>query len=299
MKSGLWITSAAAVLLGAFWAGDAGATVALERKDGVLAQVTLDSGTGKLSCARSEWNNSTVTTAKGKAVAIIDPFMYTTGVVAADGKTLGGYLNRPAVWDLWKIQAVELKERPQTDIVWMSAPPPGYGIQKDVTLCVEKDQNLAYVFNRLTALQDVNLVHDVQCMYFGNGATMKVVVDGQEIAPKPELQTPVNQWVLFYSADADVSVAIAFLPRAAQKYPGSDAQPLANALCHINDKTNARELSFGKGGGKMAANEARIQQYILLWGDGDLRDRAAEVSRKAMAGELNDKVYVPPAVGRK
>ena len=186
----LVVSSLAAVLI-AVMGLPAASLVTFNRARRTLLHFTLDSGKGKVTCHRKEWNNTDLVTETSKTIRVVDPFMYYYRVQTADGKTYGGYWNRPEIWDTWKVREVKLKYRPNTDIVWIAASPKASGIKKEVTISVEKGQNIAYVFNRLIATEDITLQNDRQGIYFYNPATLKTYVDDKQITPKNGVSVPV------------------------------------------------------------------------------------------------------------
>ena len=286
--------SAAALVLVYLVAASALSHVAFERKGRTLLQFALNSGKGKLVCLRREWSNTELVTKKGMTIRVVDPFMYCSRGELAGGKTTGGYWSKPEVWDTWKVQQIKSKYQRNTDIVWISAAPEGYGLKKEVTISVEKNQNIAYVFNRITATQGITLVQDRQAIYFRNTASFKTYVDGKEIAPKNDLSVPVQGWVMFHHPAQDVSTGLIFMDRRVQKYPLSHKRPFATVRFRLTDEANGTEVNWSKGTGRMGAGTFRTQQYILMWGDGDLRERVEALSKQALAGQLNRKVYLLP-----
>ena len=99
---------------------------------------------------------------------------------------------------------------------------------------------------------------------------------------------------MFYHPAHDVSTALIFMDRRVQRCPDSDKGAFATVRFHLTEKANGVDVDWNKGGGRMPTNAFRAQQYILMWGDGDLREKVKAVSKKALAGQLNKKVYVLP-----
>ena len=69
---------------------------------------------------------------------------------------------------------------------------------------------------------------------------------------------------------------------------------LANMHFRANPKLNGAEVSWPKLGGEMKKGDTRVQQYILVWGDGDLKDKVAAIAEKAKGGELKGKFHALP-----
>ena len=270
------------------------AEVKLERKGDKLNAFVLTSGLGKsrIAVSRKLWSNTYATTESGKVLPLIDPFMYNIVIRRADGSKTGGYWNKPDVFDLWLVEPVKDPKRPEASIVKILASPPGWGVRKEVSIAVEPKVNQAYVCNRLTAKEDLGLAQDREVIYlYHPGRDYVIIIDGKEVKAEPKAFAAINEYVLFQHRKSGASAAIVFLDRKAQLYPGHLKRRFGGARYHITDKANGVTISWDKGSGKMRKGEVREQRYIVVWGDGDLKEKVADLSKKALAGELNDKVH--------
>ena len=286
----LWLLLALAPCL----AAPALAEVKLNRKGDKLDSFTLTSGLGKsrIDVRRKLWSNTYAMTESGKSLALIDPFFYNIVIRLADGAKAGGYWNKPEIFDLWLVEPVKDPKRPEASIVKILAAPPGWGVRKEVSIAVEPNVNQAYVCNRLTAKEDLSLAHDREVTYLSYpGRDYVLIIDGKEVKAEPKKFVPINEYVLFQHKKSGAGAAIVFLDRKAQLYPGHLKRRFGGARFHITEKQKGVTLGWDKGSGKMRKGETREQRYIVVWGDGDLKQRVADLSKKALAGELNEKVY--------
>lgn len=284
-----------AIVATCVWASTATGAVTLERDGRTLKKITIDSGKGRIEIRRSLWQNTAVFTESGKVLAIVDPFMYNARTRGPDVKVRGGYWSKPEVFDLWKVEQIGDPKRPGASIVKITAEPPGLGLRKQVTIAVEPGKNVAYVCNAITATEDVALMHDRQCIYLNKPAELwHIWVDGHEIASQNRSGISINRYLLFQHKKTGASAGVAFLDRKAQVYPDAQHSPFGSVTFYANEKANGADCSWGKGSGQMAKDDVRMQQYLLVWGDGDLRERVEELSAKALAGELSDKVHALP-----
>ena len=275
------------------------AEVTINRDGGKLKRLEITTGKGKgaLVMVPAQWQNTTALTESGKKWRLIDPFMYQFSCVR-DGKTIGGYMNKPDVFATWQAEQIKDPARPNAEILRFAVEPAGMGARKDVIVTVEKGANVAYVFNRITALRDMPNSGGHQYYYFGKPQDCKIYIDGKQIdldaaAPdkRGKKQWPVNEYFCQYNPAAKVTYAVVFLNRDAQKYPGSGKRSLG----HYDVVKNGGHLYWTKSGGKMNVGDTRWQQYVLVWGDGNLKDQVASLAKQAQAGELEAKVYRPAA----
>ena len=277
------------------WTGTTPGAVTFERDGETLKRIIIDSGKGRIEIRHSLWQNTTVFTGSGKALPIVDPFMYGARTRGPGGERRGGYWSKPEVFDLWQVERIDDPKRPGASIVKVTAEPPELGLRKQVTIAVEPGKNIAYVCNALTATEDVALMHDRQCIYLNKPAELwRVWVDGLEAAPRDRASVPIHRYLLFQHKKTGASAGVVFLSRKAQVYPNPQHRPFGSVLFYVNEKANGADCSWGKGSGPMAKDDVRMQQYLLVWGDGDLRERVEELSTKALAGELDDKVHALP-----
>lgn len=262
--------------------------VVFETKEGILTKFTIDSGRAELMMHRAVWRNSTLVTQGGEHVSVVDPFMYFCQV-SIGGTEKGGYWSSHEVWDGWNVEQIQSVDLPASDIVKIVAEPPGWGVRKEVSISVQNNQSTAYVFNRLVATEDVTLKDDNQSVYVNTSVGNKFFVDGTEIRPEHGRHAEISRWIMVYYWNEYVSVGLIAMDRKLQHHP----RP--NLLGDITFSDSASEqgatISLRKGAGKMAKGDYRTQQYILLWGDGDLRTKMESISQQALAGELNENVY--------
>ena len=278
-----------------FCAGAQQPGVILTRDGDRLTKFSVDSGKGRLEVRRNLWSNTTAFTESGQSLGLIDPLMYSAHAVLPDGSKGGGYWNKPEVFDLWQVEEVKDPERPEAGIVKIVAEPPGFGLRKEVTVTVERGENVAYVYNRLTAVADVALEVDRQTIYLSKPEQNYVIrVDGRELTPKHGASTAIQRHLVFQHKKSGASAAVVFLDRAVQEVPGADRAPFGSVRFYDDEKANGADCCWQKGGGSMMEGDARVQQYALVWGDGDLREKVEALSAKALAGELNHKVHVLP-----
>ena len=270
-------------------------SVTFTRDGDGLATFAVCSGTGRLEVRRRLWNNTTAFTESGQSLGLIDPLMYSAHTVLPDGSKGGGYWNRPEVFDLWQVQEVKDPNRPDAAIVRIVAEPPGFGLRKEVTVAVERAENVAYVYNRLTAVDDVTLEVDRQTIYLSKPERNYVIwVDGQEVTPKHGASAAIQRHLVFQHKKSGASAAVVFLDRAVQEYPGADRGAFGSVVFYDDEKANGADCYWDKRGGSMMTGDFRVQQYALVWGDGDVREKVEALSAKALAGELNHKVHILP-----
>ena len=283
-----------------FWAlsglaaSPASGVVTFEREGKTLKKLTIDCGSGKLFLVRKAWNNTRVVTESGRIIEITDPFMYTARATK-NGKKVGSYWNRPQVWDTWEVREVEVPERPRADIVLITAEQPGLPLKKEVVITVEQKENIAYVFNRIVATKDLQLDYDRQCIYVSRPSAHKFYVDGTEITPEDGRSVAVYRWVIIHRPADDVSAALIFIDRKIQDPPVRENGAFGSFTFHVTQKAKGAEIGWRKGG-EMVAGASQSQQYIIMWGDGDLREKVEAVSEQALGGKLNSKVHALPAL---
>ena len=283
------------LVLGLCCAGAQEPAVTFVRQEGRLTKFVLDSGAGRLEVRRKLWNNTTAFTESGQSLPLIDPLMYSAHAVLPDGSKTGGYWNKPEVFDQWQVEEVEAPDRPGARIVRIVAEPSGFGLRKEVTVAVERGENIAYVYNRLTATDDVVLEVDRQTIYLSQPERNYTIwVDGQELPPKDRASAAIQRYLLFQRRADGASAAVVFLDRRVQQYPNAARAAFGSVLFYIDDKANGVDCAWQKGGGSMMKGDFRVQQYVLVWGDGDLRAKVEALSARALAGELNDKVHTLP-----
>ena len=261
------------------------AEVAIQREGGQLKSITLKSGTGKIYIKRQNWGNTFMTTEKGKRFSATDPFMYQGGVERGDGKKVGGYWNKPEIFDTWKVEQANTPERPGVDIVKITAQQAGMPLCKEVAIARDPGDNVAYVFNRVTALEDLKLLYENELMWFPKVGLYEFYADGNKLTPKDKLSVRFDRWAMVYHVKNQVSVGVACL--ASESKGG-----FGRISFRVNPKGNGVEVNWSKPTGPMKKGDARTQQYILVWGDGNLKDKTAGIAKKSEAGELNDKVHV-------
>jgi len=283
------------VLLATGSALAATSALTFHRKDGKVSKFVVASAQGRIEIVRHIWSNTSVFTESGKRLALIDPFMYASHGRLADGKKVGGYYSKPEAFDTWKVEQIEVPGRDDASIVKISADVPGGGLRKEVVIALDKKENVAYVYNRLTATQDVTLNSDRQTIYLSRPATTySIWADGKEVTPENRKKTDIERHLVFQHKKSKASAAVVFPGRKLQKYRHSDKAPLGIVIFHIEGKRNGTDCYWHKGSGKLTKGQALVQQYILLWGDGDLKEKAEALSKKALAGELNHKFPVLP-----
>ena len=251
----------------------------------------MKSGNGKwgLEILPTLWSSAYATTEGGRKVRLIDPFLY-SGRARIGDKSVGGYYNKPEHYRKAEVKEVKDPARADTDILHVAVAPEGYGVKKEFTVAVEKGANVAYVYNRLTALQDLTLLRDVEYFYHGRPQHCRIMIDGaQHDADNPK-GAVINEYISLFDPKGNYTYAVIFLDRKVQDFPKSDKRYFGRF--YYGAKRPGRDFNWDKGTGKMAAGTSRSQQYMLLWGDGDLSDTAAELSRKALGGEFNVKVHV-------
>lgn len=287
---------ASATLIAAVLAAAAAADVGIEREGAKLKSITLATAKGKIVIARNLWANTTAFSESGKRVRLIDPFMYSSHMVATDGKKMGGYWSKPEVFDTWKVAEANDPKRPGDLIVTIAAEQPGMPLRKEAAIALESEDNILYVRSRLTALEGIQrITSERQTIYLSKPAERYMLwVDGQEIAPEHGKKVVVQRYLLFKEKRTGVSVGVVFLDRKVQQYPGAGKAPLGHVRFRIDQKANGADCYWHKGGGKMAKGAAREQQYILIWSDGDLREKVEALSKQALAGELNDRIPALP-----
>jgi len=268
------------------------ADVTIEKDGDKLTSVKLTSSKGGILIQKKLWGNTVVTSESGKTWRVIDPFMYSSHARPPDGRDLGGYWSKPEVFETWKVEEVKDPDRAEATIVRIAAEQPELPLRKEAAIAVEADRNVAYVQSRLSALDDVHeLTSDRQTIYlYKPGERYTIWADGKEIVPEDGLKLKVDRYMLFQDKRDGTSTAVVFLPRSAQKYPGSSKAPLGLIYFYIDEKRNGADCYWHKGGGKMAQGDTRVQKYVLVWGDGDLRQMVEELAKQAQAGELNEKI---------
>ena len=283
-------------LAGVARGGEPGVTI--KRVGDKLSLVNLQTAKGSVRINRGLWRNTTVTTESGKSASIIDPFMYSTNARTPDGKATGGYWSKPEVFDTWQIEQVKDAKRPGAPIVAISARQPDAPVMKEAAIALDPDDNVAYVLSRLSALDDIHSISsDRQTIYLSKPAQdYTIIADGKEAVPASNKRVNVEQYMLFQHKRTQVSVGVVFLPKSVQKYPRAAKVPLGLIYFYINPekKRDGADCFWHKGSGKMKKGDAWEQRYILVWGDGDLKEKVAELSKKALAGELNDKIPALP-----
>ncbi len=283
--------------------GPAAAEVLLTREGDVVTRAEIRGTAGSLVLFRNLWSCARLRTAaqvagrKPGEIDVTDPLMYNCQV-RVDGKQTGGYWNAPEVWNRWKIAVI--RQAPPADILSLTADIPEWGLRKEVTISVPAGESRAYVYSRLTATRDVELLADRQCCYPAPTGRYRFTVDGAPVEPADGRRTAFRRWAMAYAPQADAGFAVLAIDRKAQLYPGSeDANAAFGTLAfYKNEKADGADLSWDKGSGFLAKGDVRIQQYLLLWGDGDLREEAAQLSRQALSGALNTRVHSlggPPA----
>jgi hypothetical protein len=259
----------------------------------VLKKITIDSGQAELSMFRAVWSNTNLVTQSGQQVSVIDPFMYQCQVLVGQQEK-GGYWSAHDIWDRWKVAQVQDAGRPFTDIVKIVAEPPGWGVRKEVSIAVKENQSTAYVFSRLVATEDIQLRDDNQTIYVDTSVGNKFYVDGEEIGPDEDERVDISRWIMIYYWEEYVSVGLIAMDRELQDYP--NPHRFGDIAFSESETGQGASISLRKGAGALVGGESRTQQYMLMWGDGDLRSKMEETSKKALAGELNSHVFVLPAV---
>ena len=189
--------------------------------------------------------------------------------VSIGGTEKGGYWSSHEVWDRWNVEQVQSAQAAGTDIVKIVAEPPGWGVRKEVSISVKQNQSTAYVFNRLVATEGVELKDDNQTIYVDTSVGNKFFVDGTEIRPEHGRKADISSWIMVYYWNEYVSVGLIAMDRELQHYPNSDL--LGEITFSESASAQGASISLRKGTGAMAKGESRTQQYMLLWGDGDLR----------------------------
>jgi hypothetical protein len=278
----------------------ASADVAIEKKGDKVSKVTMSNETGKIQIARKLWSNTILTTASGKTQVVIDPFYYSASWKKADGKTGNAYWNKPENFDFWKFSESKDAERADTTILNISAAPPTFGLRKDVTIALEGKENVAYVFNRCTALEDMLLAIDRATIYlYYPGRDYTIIVDGKEVLPDPKKPTVISNYIIFQNKKTLVSTAVIFMDHKVQEFPGASKGRMGELRFYLRKnedgsiKQDGANIAWSKGSGKWKKGDARIQQYMLVWGDGDIKEKVEALSVKALVGELNSKVAKP------
>ena len=274
----------AATLAAPAWAG-----VTFGRKGDALSGFAIDSGAGKVAVNQKIWGNTYLATAKGKALSATDPFFYSSVVNLDKGGRAGGYWGDRADFDSRAFEIVKDPKRPKVDILRIGAVKPKAGLRKEVALALEPGAQVVYVWSRLSALRKVNLKHDRQGIYLSNIDNLKVRADDKDVTKNAGF----NRYVAAWNTKGGWTLALVLLPRDRQSYPGSKRGWLGTVSFHRQAKSSGVDVSWQKGTGAMAPGATRTQQYAVMWGDGDLRDEAAKLSKRAQAGELNGKVHVP------
>ncbi len=262
-----------------------------QEKKLVLTKFTINSGQAELSMHRAVWRNTDLITQSGQQVSVVDPLMYQCQVSVGD-KEQGGYWSAHEMWDLWKINQVKDARRPYTDVVKIVAEPPGWGVRKEVSIAVKENQSTAYVFSRLVATQDIQLKDDNQTIYVDTSVGNRFFVDGIEVRPDKGKRSAIARWVMIYYWNEYVSVGLIAMDRDLQDYP--NPHEFGDVTFSESETGQGASISLRKGSGAMTKGQSRTQQYILLWGDGDLREKMEETSQRALAEELNANVFVLP-----
>lgn len=280
------------------------AEVTIQRDGDALKKLTLTTGKGKgaLVMVPAGWQNTTAITASGKRWPLIDPFMYQLNrydTVAGKTVRYGGYMNAPKVFHTWEAKQIKDPNRPDAEILWFAVEPKDLYVKKDVTVTVDKGHNVAYVLNRITAVRDAKRVSDDEYYYFKKPGECEIWIDGKQldIAAKAAAKGGGKTWSIFqyfcqYNPKANVTYAIVFLGRKAQRFPGS-SKPTVR-LGFYNVVKNGGHV-YWRTGGNLKVGQQQWLQYALVWGDGNLKDQVAELAKQAQAGKLEAKVHRPKA----
>jgi len=163
-----------------------------------------------------------------------------------------------------------------------------------VSIAVKENQSTAYVFSRLVATEDIQLRDDNQTIYVDTSVGNKFYVDGEEIGLDEDERVDISRWIMIYYWEEYVSVGLIAMDRELQDYP--NPHRFGDIAFSESETGQGASISLRKGAGALVGGESRTQQYMLMWGDGDLRSKMEETSKKALAGELNSHVFVLPAV---
>ena len=259
--------------------------------EATLGKFTIDSGRAEVSMFRAVWSNTHLVTQGGQRVSVTDPFMYQCTVLV-DGQQKGGYWNAPEIWDDWQVTQAQDANRPYDDLLKIVAEPPGWGVRKEVSIAVNENESRAYVFSRLTATSDLQLHGDNQTIYVDTSTGNKFFVDDQPVDPEHSKQVPIAHWIMIYYWNQYVSVGLIAMDPQLQEYP--NPQVFGDVTFSESADAKGASISLRKGSGAMLSGDSRSQQYLLVWGDGDLRSKIQEISKQALAGELNSNVLVLP-----
>lgn len=261
------------------------ADVSFERDGKTLKKFVINSGAGRIEIRRAGWANTVVVTAKGKRLNVTDPFMYNAVITPPGKERIGGYWNKPEHFDLWKIEQPTAPDKPGTDILTISSQQPGVPLLKEVAIAVAPKQAVACVYSRVTALENLSLDVDQELMWFAKSGLRRYVADGTVLTPKDKLQVGFRRWAMMYHKEKDASVGIVGVA-VNQSSQYTDRFGVINF--RVTPKTNSAEIVWVKRPqGALAKGETRSHRYLIVWGDGDLKDTIAALAAKAAAGQLD------------
>lgn len=263
------------------------AEVTIAREGEQLKGITMKTATGEIHIKRANWGNTTLKTASGKVMAVTDPFMYNAYVKRPGQKSVGGYWNKPEVFDTWKVEQVKAADKPGVDIVKIAAQMPDIPLRKEITIALDPRENAAYVFSRVTALEDINLDIDQQSMWFSKVDLYDFSADGKTLRAEDDRRIYFSRWILVHQPARDVSVAVVGVRQDRKR------GIVGSVHFRVNPKQNGAGVAWHKFRGPMKKGEAHTQQYVLVWGDGDLRVKVAAMAKQAESGAVDSMIYVP------
>jgi hypothetical protein len=262
----------------------------------VVNSVTLEAGRGKILLQRKGWASVRVSSPSGQAVEITDPFLY---CVQVEGPERGGYWNDPVNWDLAKFTPLTDKGsaagQSGRNGLLINLTQPTWGLTKQVSLMADNEIPCVYVHCRLTADRMVKLGIDRQLIYITNPVERQFIVDGKNVEPDKDVR--INEYAVIRWMKPDVSVALIQTPLPQQKAAGVRIQPGLLRFHQKDGKFTGAELSLDKTAGTMEPGESLWQEYILLWGDGDISALVGKVLGELRAGRLDRSFYRPSDAG--
>lgn len=287
------VTAALVLVFGLACAAAAQVQINIKRAQGKLKSIALVPGKGKarLVLKSQNWANTYAYTPKGKRLGLVDPFMY-----AATKETKGGknvYINRPNLFATWVTKDFQHPNRPDAAVLCVGFTPPDGGLKKEIALTMAKGECMVYVYNRVTATQDLSILLERQCHYVMKPEKYRIYVDGKEVKADKSRTVRIQSCVLVYSPKQDASYALVFMPAKMQRHP-HDGKSFGRIRFIITEKHHGADISWGKGGGAMKKGETRSQAYISVWGDGDLKAEVEAIAKKAKSGDLDKAVYILP-----
>jgi hypothetical protein len=264
----------------------------------VVNSVTLEAGRGKILLQRKKWASVRALSPSGQAVEITDPFLYCAQV---EGSERGGYWNDPVNWDLAKFTPLSDKGfaigQSSRNGLLINLAQPAWGLTKQVSLMADNEIPCVYVHCRLTADRTVKLGIDRQLIYVPNPAERQFIVDGKSVEPGKDMR--INEYAVIRWMKPDVSVALIQMPLPQQKAAGVRVQPGLLRFFQKDGKFTGAEIGLDKTAGTMEQGESLWQEYILLWGDGDISAMVGKVLGELKAGRLDRSFYRPPDAGGK